>query len=96
MKTLDNPAVEQFIIETTLINPVSKIIQQLKTGQFRDCDIKWLDKKLEAFVEFAAKTLHVNGVMPQRESIKPAHMNDYAVQYYLKYFNQLLEYFKSF
>lgn len=33
--------------------------------------------------------------MPQRESVKPAYMNDYAVNYYSKYFNQLLDYFKN-
>jgi hypothetical protein len=88
-------AIDQFIIEVSLIDPIQKIINQLNNGEFRDCDLKWLDKKLENFVEFAAKTLNVNGIMPQRESVKPACMNDYAFNYYSKYFNQLLDYFKS-
>jgi hypothetical protein len=94
MKT-NNPAIDQFIIEVSLIWPIEKIINQLKNGEFRDCDIVWLDNKLEAFVGFAAKTLNINGVMPQSESVKPRYMNDYAFNYYSKYFNQLLEYFKS-
>jgi hypothetical protein len=95
MKATNNPAIDQFIIEASLIDPIQKIINQLKNGEFRDCDLKWLDKKLENFVAFAAKTLNINGVMPQRESVKPTYMNDYAVNYYSKYFNHLLDYFKN-
>ena len=96
MKATNNTAIDQFIIEVSLIDPVNKILDQLKNGEFRDCDIKWLDKILEGFVEFSAKTLNINGGMPQRESIKPAYMNSYAIEYYSKYFNHLLNYFKTF
>lgn len=96
MKATNNTAIDQFIIEVSLIDPINKILNQLKNGEFRDCDILWLDKKLEGFVEFAAKTLNINGAMPQIESIKPAYMNSYAIEYYSKYFNHLLNYFKTF
>lgn len=90
-----NELINQFIIDVSLIEPVQKIINQLENGEFRNCDLKWLENKLENFVEFAAKTLNINGVISQPESVKPAYMNEYAVKYYLKYFNQLLDYFKS-
>lgn len=96
MKATNNAAIDQFIIEVSLIDPINKILSQLKNGEFRDCDIKWLDKKLEGFVEFAAKTLNINGIMPQRESVKPSVMNGYAIEYYSNYFNHLLNYFKTF
>ena len=96
MKATNNAVLEQFIIEVSLIDPINKILNQLKNGDFRDCDINWLDKKLESFVEFAAKTLKINTVMPQSESAKPSRMNRYAYEYYINYFNHLLNYFKSF
>jgi hypothetical protein len=95
MKDTNNQVIDQFIIETALVAPVSKIINQLKNGEFRDCDLKWLNNKLDNFVEFTAKTLGITGVMPQSENSKPKFMNDYAVSYYLKYFSQLLDYFKT-
>jgi hypothetical protein len=95
MKATNNAAIDQFIIEVSLIDPITKIINQLNKGEFRDCDIKWLDTKLENFVDFAAKTLGINAVAQQRESVKPVYMNSYAIEYYGKYFNQLLNYFKT-
>lgn len=96
MKATNNPTIDQFIIEVSLINPIEKIISQLKNGEFRDCDLKWLNAKLDAFVDLTAKTLGINGVITQSESVKPAYMNGYAVDYYSKYFKQLLDYFKTF
>lgn len=96
MKTTNNAVIYQFIIEVSLIDPINKILSQLKNGEFRDCDINWLDKKLDGFVEFAAKTLNIKGLIPQRESVKPSFMNDYAIEYYSNYFNHLLNYFKTF
>jgi hypothetical protein len=96
MKTTNNAAIDQFIIEAILVSPIEKILSQLNEGQFRDCDIKWLDSKLETFVDFAAKTFGIKtATIRQAKSVKPAYMNDYAKQYYTKYFNSLLNYFKS-
>lgn len=96
MKATNNTVIDQFIIEASLVQPVSKIIDQLKNGEFRDCDIKWLDLKFKNYIEFSAKTLGINGMMPTRfdtESNKV--LNEYVVDKYLTRFTTLLEYFKS-
>ena len=41
MKATNNAAIDQFIIEVYLIDPITKIINQLNKGEFMDCDIKW-------------------------------------------------------
>ena len=97
MKATNNSVIDQFIIETSLINPIEKIISQLKNKEFRDCDIKWLDSKLENFISFAAKTLGINGILPSElHSEKFVILNNYALVYYKDKFNTLLNYFKSF
>ena len=96
MEGLNKNVFNQFIIQVALIEPVEEIVNKLKKGQFRDCDINWLDKKLETFVEFTAKTLNINSVMQQPESVKPKYITtDYGKNYYINYFNTLLSYFKS-
>lgn len=70
MKTTNNLIIDQFIIETTLVNPLEKIVNQLKNHEFRDCDIKWLDSKLEKFTELACETLGINVIMPINENDK--------------------------
>jgi len=96
MKATNNPVIDQFIIEVSLINPISKIVNQLNNGEFRDCDIKWLDTKLENFTKFACETLGISALMPsQVESEKHTLLNDYVKNQYVKRFNTLLEYFKS-
>jgi hypothetical protein len=97
MKATNSPAIDQFIIEATLIDPISKIVNQLNNGEFRDCDIKWLDAKLEKFTKFACETLGINGMMPSdvnRE--KFTLLNDYVKNQYINRFSTLLGYFKSF
>jgi len=97
MTTTNNKAIDQFIIEATLISPVSKIVSQLKNGEFRDCDIKWLDTKLENFTKFALETLGIKGLMlSDVNSEKYATLNDYVKNQYLTRFETLLSYFKSF
>jgi len=97
MKATNNSVIDQFIIETSLINPIEKIISQLKNGEFRDCDIKWLDSRLENFISFAAKTLGISGILPSElHSEKFVILNNYALVYYKDKFNTLLNYFKRF
>lgn len=93
--TTQNATNSQFIIEVSLISPIEKIISQLNNLEFRDCDVKWLDNKLDGFVNFAAKTLGIRGLTPHNEGVKPLYMNSYAYDYYSRYFSQLLDYFKS-
>jgi hypothetical protein len=97
MKATNNPTIDQFIIEATLIDPISKIVNQLNNGEFRDCDIKWLDAKLEKFTKFACETLGINGMMPSDvNSEKFTLLNDYVKNQYINRFSTLLGYFKSF
>jgi len=94
MKNSNNPAVQQFIIETVLINPLKDIVKKLEEGSFRDCDIKWLDSKLENFISFALQTLSINlDPVAKGESYK--HMNDYVKDKYIGYFSTLTKYFES-
>jgi hypothetical protein len=92
MKT-KNAVINQFIIEVTLIDPISKIVNQLKAKEFRDCDIKWLDAKLKNFTEFTCKTLGLEVILP--DDIQGKVLNDYTYSQYIKRFSVLLEYFKS-
>lgn len=92
----NNIAIQNFIIEASLISPIVSIIDKLNKGEFRDCDIKYLDDRLNRLIGLAAETLNIKGVMPPSDSIKPSNMNSYAVSYYLRHFNSLLNYFKSY
>lgn len=95
--TTANATIDQFIIEASLIDPINKIISQLKNGDFRDCDIKWLDSKLEKFILFAAETLGIKGIAPSTVAGEGfTTLNDYVRKIYLERFNALLEYFRSF
>lgn len=97
MKNLENPAVQQFIIEMTLIDPIKDIISKLNKGEFRDCDIKWLDIKLENFISFACETLNINFTKPSQlfgETFK--YINDYSKTKYLERFELLQKYFTTF
>jgi len=96
MKTvaLKQEVVDQFILEVSLINPIEKILKQLKNGEFRDCDIKWLDNKLESFIKFAGETLGVK-IEPMAKIKSLVTLNDYAKNYYKTRFEILLDYFKN-
>ncbi len=94
-KGLDSAIVDSFIIEVTLIEPIESIIVKLKSGNFRDCDIEWLDVKLFNFTSLAAKTLGIN-IPVQPPTDKATTLNDYVKNKYIGYFTVLLSYFKSF
>lgn len=94
MATLSKETVNSFIIDTVLISPIEKIISQLKNNEFRDCDIKWLDKKLKGFIDFAAETLAINAPIVSKPSDFP-YFNPYVQNYYTERFTILLDYFKN-
>jgi hypothetical protein len=95
MGTLKTEIVDQFIINTVLINPIEKILNQLEKNEFRDCDIKWLDDKMNALIMFAGETLNIKvPVMVEKETLP--FINGYILDYYTKRFTTLLEYFKTF
>lgn len=87
---------EIFTIEVVLVNPIEKIISKLENKEFRDCDIKWIENKLSSLIQFAAKTLHLEEIIYEDAKYKPEFFNETTYNHYLKYFNTLLKYFKSF
>lgn len=94
MNTSNSSVINDFIIDVTLIQPVSKIIKGLEDGIYRDCDIKWLDTKLEAFTRLACKTLGIAFlVAPDIGHFEL--LNDYVKNQYISRFNTLLNYFKT-
>lgn len=95
MATEQENIVNQFIIETALVSPIKFILSKLDNDEFRDCDIKWLDTKLELFINFTCKTLNLPDVVMRNDNLKPIYMNSYAKDYYSKYFNTLLRYFAN-
>ena len=92
----ENNAINQLIIEVRLINPISEIIAKLKGGVFRDCDISWLDDKLQSFTLFACETLNINIPTSSLERDTMSFvMNDYCKSQYITRFTTLLNYFKT-
>ena len=85
---------DQFVINAIIIEPISKIIKSLENKEYRDCDVKWLNKKLFNYTEFAAETLGINF---NNEQIVDSNslMNDHCYDRFLQAFRTLLSYFKS-
>jgi len=96
MTTQNQDVLNQFIIDVKLIQPIQKIVNGLNGTEYRDCDIKWLDAKLEAFVKLACDTLGISGILQnQLPHTSFTILNDHNKQYYLSKFNTILEYFKT-
>ena len=92
---MKNEAINRFIIETVLIEPISDIIFKLKNKEFRDCDIRWINDKLYKFTAFAAETMGIK--FPEIELIiNDGVLNDYTTARFIEAFTTLLNYFKSF
>lgn len=89
---LNQEIVNDFIINTVLISPIDEIIEKLNMGDFRDCDIKWLDDRLEKYIRFAAETLGVKVPSLPESSHYPC-FNQHNSNIYLEKFNILLNYF---
>jgi len=92
---MKNEALNTFVIEAVLIDPIDDIIFKLKNKEFRDCDIKWLNDKLYKYTAFAAKTLRID--FPEIELISnDGVLNDYTIARFIEAFTTLLNYFKNF
>lgn len=77
-----------------VVAPLERIIDDLN-GKFT-LKLEYLDEKLREYVLLAAKANGINPLLVQEsEGAKPVEKNDYAKAYYLKYFSQLLTFFKS-
>ena len=92
---MKNEAINTFIIDTVLIDPINDIIFKLKNKEFRDGDIKWLIDKLHKYTAFAAETL---GIKLSFVSISydGVELNDYTTERFIEAFATLLNYFRSF
>ena len=93
---MKNEAINTFIIETVLIDPISDIIFKLKNKEFRDCDIRWLIDELRKYTAFAAKTLSIKFPEIKLISNDGVKLNDYTTARFIEAFTTLLNYFKSF
>lgn len=94
MKPTQN-TINDFIINTSVIEPIEKIISDLENGNFRDCDIDYLNKKLHTFTQIAAKTLGIN--FEYQEIVNnDNNLNPYKKDRFLTNFKKLLDYFKTF
>jgi len=90
-----NEVLNDFVINVTLIDPITKIVSKLEKREFRDCDIKWLDTKLFNFAKLAGETLGIN-LPPQPPTEASTVLNEFVTSKYISYFTALLKYFKSF
>ncbi|MDD2446036.1 MAG: hypothetical protein PHX09_04470 [Clostridia bacterium] len=92
----ENNTINQFIIEMTLINPVSDIVKKLKNNEFRDCDIAYLDRKLMDYTSFACKTLNINVALNNLDNKKDGVViNNYVSNMYISRFETILKYFET-
>ncbi len=92
---MKNEAINTFIIEAVLIEPINDIIFKLENKEFRDGDIRWLNDKLHKYTAFAAETLGIK--FPEFELIShDGVLNDYTTERFIEAFTTLLNYFKSF
>lgn len=90
-------AINEFIINVTIVEPISKIIAGLNGSVYRDCDINWLDNKLDTFVKLAAQTLGIQPIFKTDFGTSPfTILNDHNKKYYISKFETLLAYFKTF
>ena len=95
VETLKNEAINRFIIEAVLIDPIDDIIFKLENKGFRDGDIRWLNDELYKFTAFAAETMGIK--FPEIELISnDGVLNDYTTARFIEAFTTLLNYFKSF
>jgi hypothetical protein len=88
-------AIQNFIIETTLVDPITDIVTKLENKEFRDCDIKWLNNRLHNFTTIAMETLGKSfGKIDLVDN--DGVMNEYKTNRFLEAFNTILNYFKTF
>jgi hypothetical protein len=89
--------INNFMIDELLISPLTKIVNGLKSSEYRDCDIQWLDSKLIMFMDLAAETIgiRVKGIsVPKRN--KKTTLNTVVKADLINKFELLLNYFKTF
>jgi len=91
MKVITNPTDAMFLL--FVVSPIEEIIKDLNNGFTYRLD--YLDNKLAAYMKTAAETLGFSAALVGESANKPVEKNQYAKDYYLKYFGQLLDFFKN-
>lgn len=92
MTTIKNPTDAMFLL--FVIAPIEEIVKDLNNGFTYRLD--YLDTKLAAYMKTAAESLGFPASLVSESTNKPTKKNEYAKKYYLKYFGQLLEFYKSY
>ena len=85
-------SIELFIISEMLINPIEKIITEIKEDKIRDCDIEWLNNQVVKFSNIALETLNLKFNIGR---INESHVNKHIKEKFLNIFTVLLNYFKE-
>ena len=93
MNTAQKTELNSFLYEVQIIDPLAKIIENLKNGFYKDSDVSYLNTKLDAFCELALKILGKNIVF---KADFENTLNNHNRSRYLKYFNILLSFFKQY
>lgn len=91
----ENLVIQNFILEVTVIEPISDIVEKLSNNLFRDIDIQFLNKNLQKFSELAMKNFGMNDTILDRPE-NEEYLNDFVIQRFLERFKILLNFFKSF
>ena len=89
-----NETQQKAFLQLTLIDPVSNIISKLENNEFRNIDIRYLEEQLVKYMNLAAKTFNLNFLL--KKNYDSEFFNDYFRNEFLKYFKELLKYFKTF
>lgn len=93
----------EFVYKVMIIDPLLDIISKLEKGEFRDCDMKWLNANLNKYVDIALCSINngqkystlINGVNLNNGLIRESVLNEFNKERFIKAFKILLEYFRS-
>jgi hypothetical protein len=91
----NNQALEFLLIEEILIKPIENICEGLRASKFRDKDLAYLDENLNKFISLAASVLGFKkDLLLKKEETEI--LNGFTANQYLKRFDALLTFFRSF
>jgi hypothetical protein len=87
--------IDEFVIEMVLLKPIGDIIIKLENREFMDCDISWLNNKLNNFAAFSLETMGKKVPMIYNLIDNSSVMNRYVAERFINAFQTLLDYFKN-
>ena len=85
--------IDEIMLHVVVTKPLEDIVKGLENGEFRDCDIDWLDTKRMEFVNIAVKALGKD--IPQDFKVDKVvgKMNDRNKEMFLQHFRILQKFF---